>query len=235
MSDLIASSARRGSSARARLDDHEASRTRSDRDRSACPQPPRRRRAVGVVAGVAIHGGLLFALLNARIDVSAPAQDATFWMSLLPMSPPRMPSTQPPVHRVLPGALLVPAAPIPMPPSPPAAALTATAPASAASAPLPSGSSSEPLRLTLTPSELRALEAGTPRTLAQRLAARPAVPLLAQRLAPTPQFEEDDRNGIHTVRSHGGCYILVPSGQAKADPFNHGGERLTGRATNDNC
>ena len=118
---------------------------------------------------------------------------------------------------------------------PPAGALVATVPASGASAPLATDSASTPLRLTLTTGELRALEASTPRTLAQRLAPPPALPLLAQRLAPTPQFEEDDRNGIHTVRSHGGCYILVPSGQAKADPFNHGGERLSGRATNDNC
>ena len=87
----------------------------------------------------------------------------------------------------------------------------------------------------LTPSELHAIEAGTPPTLAQRLMPPPASPLLAQRLAPTPPLEEDDRNGIPTVRSHGGCYILVPSGQAQADPFNHGAERVTGRATNDNC
>jgi len=235
MFDLVANSARRHSSARARLDDRKASRVPSDRYRSAWPQPPRRRRAVVVVVGVAIHGGLLFALLNARLDVPVPAQDATVWTNLLPISPLRMPSTQPPIRRALPRPLLVLTSRVPMPAPPPTAALIATAPASAASAPLPANSSSDPLRLTLTPSELRALEAGTPQTLAQRLAPPPAVPLLAQRLAPTPQFEEDDRNGMHTVRSHGGCYILVPSGQAKADPFNHGGERLTGRATNDNC
>jgi len=38
-----------------------------------------------------------------------------------------------------------------------------------------------------------------------------------------------------TIRSHGGCYILIPSGQSQADPFNHGGEKVAGRSTGDNC
>jgi hypothetical protein len=132
-------------------------------------------------------------------------------------------------------SVVVPTARAQLPAPPAAAALVATAPASGASAPLSADSGTAPLRLTLTPGELRALEAGTPRTLAQSVAAPPAGSLLAQRLAPAPQFEEDDRNGVHTVRTHGGCFILVPSGQAKTDPFNHGGERVAGRATNDNC
>ena len=235
MPDSVADSARLQANERVPLDDLEASTTPSGRNHSAWPQPTRRRRMVVVAAGVAIHGALLIALVGARLDVLAPAQDPIMWTSLLPISPRQTPPTQPPVRKTLTRALLIPASRIPRPPSPPTSALIATVPASAASAPSPAGSSSERLRLTLTPSELRTLDAEMPRTLAQRLAPPPAAPLLAQRLAPTPQFEEDDRNGIHTVRSHGGCYILVPSGQAKADPFNHGGERLTGRSTNDSC
>ena len=189
-----------------------------------------------VAIAVAIHGGLLLALLKARLDVSVPAQQATVWTNLLPMSPPAVISPIPPPIRIaVPRPIVVTTAPVPVPTPPSASALVAPVAASAASSPLPRDSISVPLRLTLTPSELRAIEAGTPRTLAQRLTPPPASPLFAQRLAPSPQFEEDDRNGIHTVRSHGGCYILVPSGQAQADPFNHGGERATGRATNDNC
>jgi len=186
--------------------------------------------------GIAIHGGLLFALFNARLDVSVPAQQATVWTNLLPLlSPPPPPPPPPSISAAVSRPVVAPTARISIPAPLVAAALVATVPASSASAPRPADSTSVPLRLTLTPGELRGLEADTPLTLAQRLAPPPAAPLLAQRLAPAPQFEEDDRNGIHTVRSHGGCYILVPSGQAKSDPFNHGGERLTGRATNDNC
>ena len=218
------------------VDDRQAQKTPFQRSRVSWPQPPRSRRAVVVAIGVAIHGGLLLALLNARLDVSVPAQQATVWTNLLPMSPSAAPTPIPPPIRIaVPRPIVVPTAPVPIPTPPSAAALVATVPAWAASTPLPMDSTSAPLRLTLTPSELRAIGAGTQRTLARRLTPRPASPLLAQRLAPTPQFEEDDRNGIHTVRSHGGCYILVPSGQAQADPFNHGGQRATGRATNDNC
>jgi len=177
---------------------------------------------------------LLLALLKAHLEVPRPAQQ-TVWTTLVPMSPPRVSSARPPIPAAVPRPLFAPKSNEPTHPSPSALAWVATAPASAASAPLPAAPASTPLRLTLTPRDLRAIEAGTPPTLAQRLARPPAASPLAQALAPTPQFEEDDRSGMHTVRSHGGCFILVPSGQAKADPFNHGGERLTGRATNDNC
>ena len=187
-----------------------------------------------IAIGLTIHGGLLFALLYARLNVTVPTQQAAVWTNLLSMPPSSMPSP-PPTRRAVPRPVIVPTSRVPIPAPPPAVALFATAPSSAASAPLHADSASAALRLTLTPGELRALEDGTQRTFAQRLATPPAAPLLAQRLAPTPQFEEDDRNGAHTVRSHGGCYILIPSGQAKADPFNHGGERAAGRSTNDNC
>lgn len=209
----------------------------SDGSRSVWSQPTRRRRAVVAVSGVAIHGGLLLALLNARLDVAVRAQQATIWTKLLPMPQPPQYSRSLPRsnYTQAPRPVVVPTARAQLPAPPAAAALVATAPASGASAPLSADSGTAPLRLTLTPGELRALEAGTPRTLAQSVAAPPAGSLLAQRLAPAPQFEEDDRNGVHTVRTHGGCFILVPSGQAKTDPFNHGGERVAGRATNDNC
>jgi hypothetical protein len=188
-----------------------------------------------LAVGLAIHAGLLLALLEARLDVSVPAQQPTVWANLLPMSPPAAASPIPPrIRAVVERSIVVPAAPVPIPRPRSDRSFVASTPGSAASAARPTEASSAPVRLTLTPSELRAIEAGTPQTLAQRLMPLPSS-LLAQRLAPTPQFEEDDRGGIHTVRSHGGCYILVPGGQAKADPFNHGGERITGRATNDDC
>ena len=198
---------------------------------SGWPRLPHRHKAAAVWLGAAIHAGLLIALLKAHLEVPAPAEQATVWTNLVPMSPPRSQSVLPRISGAVPRPLFVPKSNEPLHPSTPAAAWVATAPASAASAPRPDA----PLRLTLTPGELRAIEAGSPPTLAQRLARPPAASPLAQALAPTPQFEEDDRGGMHTVRSHGGCFILVPSGQAKADPFNHGGERLSGRATNDNC
>ena len=218
------------------FEDGQAPHMPSYSSRIAGPQPLRSPRAVVLAVGVAIHAGLLLALLNARLDVSVPAQQPTVWTNLLPMSPPAAASpTSSRIRAVQPRSIPVPARPIAIAKPQSANSWVATSPASAASAPLPTEASSAPLRLTLTPSELRTIEAGTPPTLAQRLMPPAASPLLAQRLAPTPQFEEDDRSGIHTVRSHGGCYILVPSGQAQADPFNHGGQRVTGRATNDNC
>ncbi len=191
---------------------------------------------MGIAA--AAHLALLLAFLRTRLDVPTPQDQATVWATMLPSRPSPVPTPSLPLPRPLdrpaPRPLVAPVPLVPMP-MPPAAALIAAAPASAASAPLPKDAASAPLRLTLTPAQLRALEADTPRTLAQRLAPPPPASPLAQRLAPTQEFEEDDRGGMHTVRSHGGCFILVPSGAAKVDPFNHGGERLTGRSTNDNC
>lgn len=204
------------------------------------PRPWKSRRAAAVVIAAAVHGGLLLALLDARLDVPVAPTQPTVWTRLLAGSR-AVPAIRPPTPaheatRITAPRPLVAPAPQILLPRPTATAVLATPlPASVASAPPAQAPASAPLRLQLAPDELRALEAGSPRTLAQRLAAPPASSVLARRLAPRPEFEEDHANGLDTVRSHGGCYILVPSGQSQFDPFNHGGERLTGRSTNDNC
>ena len=96
--------------------------------------------------------------------------------------------------------------------------------ARAASAPEPAASAaSQPLNLTLTREQLRAVIAGSKPTLAQSLARGPALPALS-RIGGDDSYSEKALPGGETeVHSHGGCFKMVPTPAAKADPFNHGG------------
>ena len=106
-----------------------------------------------------------------------------------------------------------------------APALEALPIARAASAPEPpaSAASQPPLNLTLTREQLRAVIAGSKPTLAQSLARGPAPSALSQIGGDDSYSEKALPGGETEVHVHGGCFKMVPTPAAKADPFNHGG------------
>ena len=96
--------------------------------------------------------------------------------------------------------------------------------AQAASAPEPPASAaSQPLNLTLTRDQLRAVVAGSRPTLAQSLARPPAPSALSQIGGDDTYSEKALPGGETEVHIHGHCFKMVPTPAAKADPFNHGG------------
>jgi hypothetical protein len=107
------------------------------------------------------------------------------------------------------------------------AASTPPAPASVAPQ-VPASAASQPLNLTLTREQLRAIVAASKPTLAQSLARSPRASALA-RLGgdDTPEEEVQLPGGVTEVHIHGGCFRLVPTPRAQYDPFNHANERLT--------
>ena len=96
--------------------------------------------------------------------------------------------------------------------------------AQAASAPEPAASAaSQPLNLTLTRDQLRAVIAGGRPTLAQSLA-RPPAPSALARIGDDDAYSEKALPGGETeVHIRGSCFKMVPTPAAKYDPFNHGG------------
>jgi hypothetical protein len=111
------------------------------------------------------------------------------------------------------------------PPSPTAGRAIAVAPPASAPSAVP------PLRLTLTRAEIRALEAeeAAGRTLAQRLAGGPRPSALSQVGSDDEAMSETPLpGGVTEEHVHGNCFRMVPTLRSQSDPFNHGGERLTG-------
>ena len=96
--------------------------------------------------------------------------------------------------------------------------------AQAANAPEPAASAaSQPLNLTLTRAQLRAVIAGSRPTLAQSLARGPAPSSLSQVGGDDGYSEKALPGGETEVHIRGSCFKMVPTPAAKADPFNHGG------------
>ena len=96
--------------------------------------------------------------------------------------------------------------------------------AQAASAPEPpANAASQPLNLTLTRDQLRAIVAGSRPTLAQSLVPPPAPSALSQIGGDDTYSEKALPGGETEVHIHGHCFKMVPTPAAKADPFNHGG------------
>ena len=96
--------------------------------------------------------------------------------------------------------------------------------AQAASAPEPAASAaSQPLNLTLTREQLRAVIAGGKPTLAQPLARGPAPSALSQIGGDDSYSEKALPGGVTEVHVHGSCFRMVQTPAAKADPFTHGG------------
>jgi hypothetical protein len=196
------------------------------------PEARGRRRTVFALALLA-HAALVSGMLAARVRIDAvPAAtsvEATIWMPPTPAPAPVPRSLAPPPPpprlarlRALPVVGADPqavAAPL-LEPQVAADAASAAAPAASAA--------SEPLQLTLSREQLRALIAGTRPTLAQSLARGPAPSALARIGGDEAPYEEVPLPGGETeVHVHGGCFRLVPTARSQYDPFNHGNERLT--------
>ena len=189
----------------------------------------RRRRALFAFAALA-HGVLVGGMLRARLTHErARAEstvEATLWLPPPPVATPAVALPPPPPRasrlRSIPHPVLDPAA-IQAPPlewKPVAQA--ASAPQPPASAPLP------PLNLTLSRDQLRSIIADTKPTLGQMLARPPAPSALSQVGGDGSTYSEKSLPGGETeVRSHGGCFRMVPTARSQYDPFNHGGEHLT--------
>ena len=97
----------------------------------------------------------------------------------------------------------------------------------ASAAPAPASAASQPLDLTLSREQLRAIIAGRRPSLAQQLAPAPRASALAGLGGEqAPYAELPLAGGATEVHVHGGCFRLVPTPRAQADPFNHANERL---------
>jgi len=192
------------------------------------PDARGRRRAVFALALLA-HAALVGGMLAARVRVDAvPAGtpvEATIW------TPP--PARPPRATRALPAPRVMRLRALPVVGADPQAIVApllepqATAQAPLAAAPAASAAS-EPLRLTLSRDQLRAVIADTKPTLARSLARGPAPSALARIGGGEAAYEEEQLPGGETqVHVHGGCFRLVPTARGQYDPFNHGNEHLT--------
>lgn len=199
----------------------------------------RGRRGAVFALGVLVHVALVAILWNARLDrerrADEPVVEATIVLSrapapragpapalaLAPVPPraPRVTRRRAPAREDASGdAHSIHIAPIESPP---------IAQAASDAAPLASAAS-QPLNLTLSREQLRAIIAGSKPTLAQSLAA-PRKPSALERLGGDDAAYEEVTmpGGVTEVHAHGGCFRLVPTPRAQYDPFNHANERVT--------
>ena len=171
-----------------------------------------------------VHAALVATMLRSRVshDRSAGSRTVEATILLSPAALPHvaatsLPPPRPTRLRSIPHPAAEPRA-IQAPP------LEAQPIAQAASMPEPAASAaSQPLNLTFTRDQLRAVIAGSRPTLAQSLA-RPPAPSALARIGGDDAYSEKALPGGETeVHSHGGCFKMVPTPAAKYDPFNHGG------------
>ena len=194
----------------------------------------RRRRTAMLAAALLAHAVLIGAMLRSRVtheaSVESRVAEATIW---LPPPPTPLERTRPlPPPRSGPWPAM--SRPTPRPRGEPRAIhapLLETPPiAQAASAPEAAASAaSPPLNLTLSRDQIRALIAQERPTLAQ-LGPHAAKASPYDRLAGDGDgmTEIELPHGVTEVHLHGECFRLIPTPRAQYDPFNHGGERLTG-------
>ena len=186
-----------------------------------------RRRAVFALALLA-HGVLVGALLRSRLDHERPGADATVEATIW-LPPPPSPRTAPRPLPPHPTRLRSVAHPAADPQAIRAPLLEARPIAQAASAAEPPASAaSQPLNLTLTHEQWRAVIAGSKPTLAQSLARGPAPSALSRIGGDVDAYAEKELpGGVKEVHVHGDCFRLVPTARGQYDPFNHGNEHLT--------
>lgn len=190
------------------------------------------RRAVLAFALLA-HAALIIAMLRSRVSHERPDWGTSIEATILPA---RAPAPSARVAGALPPRPTRPAHLRSLAQSRPAPQAIHAPPyepqptAQAASAPEPAASAApQPLNLTLTRDQIRALIAQQAPTLAQ----------LGPHAAKASPYDglagEGDAmtlialpHGVTEVHLHGQCYRLSPTPRAQADPFNHANERLTG-------
>jgi len=183
--------------------------------------------ALALLAHVAVVGTMWHSRVTRERVPADPRAVATVWLTSTPAPPPRPAAAVPPIPapsrlRAIPHVEADPRtlrAPVLQPAPVMAAARAAEGPASAAS---------QPLDLTLTRDQLRAVIAASKPTLAQQLARSPTPSALAQLAGDDAPYTEVPLPGGQTeAHVHGQCFRLVPTPRSQYDPFNHGGERLT--------
>ena len=168
-----------------------------------------------VLAHVAIVATMLHSRVSRDVAPGSHAVEAT--ILLRPVPPPRADTSPPPPRAT---RLRF----IPHVDPDPRTIRESTPIARAASTPQPPASAaSQPLNLTLTRDQLRAVIAGSRPTLAQSLARAPA-PSALSRIGGDDSYSEKALPGGETeVHINGHCFKMVPTPAAKSDPFNHGG------------
>ena len=186
-----------------------------------------RRRAVFALALLA-HAVLVGAMLRSHAShersAADPTIETTIWLP--PPAPRAVPRVLPPPR---PTRLRSMPQPVVDPQAMRAPLLEARPIAQAAGTPEPPASAaSQPLNLTLSREQLRAIIAGSKPTLAQLLAAPPRPSALARLGGDDAPYEEVPMaGGVTEVHVHGGCFRLVPTPRSQYDPFNHANERVT--------
>ncbi len=196
--------------------------------------PSSRRQRGTLVAAAGLHLALLLALLHWQGRFELPRAVAVVETTIWTPAPPRVTRAPAPREPVVAASVAAPSArqarrrePVPLtPPAAPSPTITLP-PMAVASAP-PASAASAPLRLTLSPADLKALEAATGRTLGQLTASGPKPSTLSQIGGGDDGLTEKQLpGGITEVHLHGACYRLVPTTQSQLDPFNPS-PRLTG-------
>ncbi len=169
---------------------------------------------------VLAHVAIVATMLHARVrrDVAPDSHAVEAAILLRPAPPPRVADTPLPPPRA------TRLRSIPHVDPDPRTIRESTPIGQAASAPqAPASAASQPLKLTLTRDQLRAVIAGSRPTLAQSLARGPA-PSALSRIGGDDSYSEKALPGGETeVHVNGHCFKMVPTPAAKADPFNHGG------------
>lgn len=186
--------------------------------------PGRRRHWFAWTLLVLAHLAMIATMLRSRVSHDEAPEGRTVEATILlrPGPPPRAAAT--PLPRPRPTRLRSIPRVDPEPRAIRAPALESLPVAQAASAPEPPASAaSQPLNLTLTRDQLRAVIAGTWPTLAQSLARPPAPSALSQIGGDDTYSEKALPGGETEVHINGHCFKMVPTPAAKADPFNHGG------------
>jgi hypothetical protein len=207
-------------------------------DSTALANPGRMRRwrttAVVVTTGLVVHLVVILVLIGSKIHppMAGGNLETTTWIVAL-LRPERPAATVHPSRelppqvksrRPLPSVVSLPAVVEPRAIQvAPAASPTPQPPASQASAP------QAPLRLRLTPGDLRALEDEHQTTLAVSAARQLRDGQSSH--GGDDDYERDLPHGVTEVHSHGQCFRLVAPSMGVADPFNHGGQRLTAPCT----
>ncbi len=192
---------------------------------------PRGRRREVFAAALLAHAALVGGMLAARVTLERAREAPTVTVSLWQAPPPRVVApTALPAPRATPAPRL---RALPREAVVPEAIRAPLVEAQAASAPAPVASAaSEPLRLTLSRDQLRAIVGGARPTLAQTLAKAPAPSALARLAGDDAPYEEVPlAGGVTEVHVHGNCFRLVPTPRAQYDPTKYGGEHLTSPCT----
>jgi len=190
--------------------------------------------AIALLAHAAVVGTMWHSHLVRERAPAEPPTLATVWLASAPPPPRQVATPLPPPPRAPSRLRAVPHVDLDVDPRAIRAPVLAAAPlvAAASAAEAPASAASQPLNLTLTREQLRAIIAGSKPTLAQQLARGPAPSALSQLAGDDEAYTEKPLPGGQTeVHVHGGCFRMVPTPRSQYDPFNHGGERLTAACT----